>query len=83
MANHDPNHSSHEKTILWLILPATVAVSLLFTNLNHKIEGPAERLSAAVEPMKKVEVVAQADTTNADIKGEAHTDTSHTEAPAH
>lgn len=83
MANHDPNHSSHERTILWLILPATVAVSLLFTNLNHKIEGPSERLSAKVESIKKVEVVTGADTTNAVMKGEAHADTSHTGSSAH
>lgn len=36
MAN-SANHSSHERTILWIILPAAVFVSLLFTNLNHKV----------------------------------------------
>jgi len=36
MANQ-ANHSSHERTILWIILPAAVFVSLLFTNLNHKM----------------------------------------------
>jgi len=35
MANHDPHHSSHERTILWVIAPAAVAVCLLFTRLNH------------------------------------------------
>jgi len=71
MANHDPNHSSHERTILWIILPATVAVSLLFTNLNHKIEAPAERLSAKLDVVKKVEAPAA-------TPAEAHSDTTHT-----
>jgi hypothetical protein len=70
MANHDPNHSSHERTILWIILPATVAVSLLFTNLNHKIEAPAERLGAKLEMPKKEE-------TPAAKPAEAHSDTTH------
>jgi hypothetical protein len=86
MANHDPNHSSHERTILWIILPASVAVSLLFTNLNHKIEAPGERLSAKLDAPKKVEVPAakavdaHSDTTHVVGAEAAHTDTTH--APA-
>ena len=38
MAQHDPNHSSTERTILWTIIPATIGVSLLFTNLNHSMK---------------------------------------------
>jgi hypothetical protein len=70
MANHDPNHSGHERTILWIILPATVAVSLLFTNLNHKMDAPAERLSAKIEMPKKEEAPAAK-------PAEVHSDTTH------
>ncbi len=70
MANHDSNHSSQERTILWIILPAAVAVSLLFTNLNHKMEAPAERLGANLDIPKKVEAPA-------DHVTEAHNDTTH------
>jgi hypothetical protein len=70
MANHDPNHSSQERTILWIILPAAVAVSLLFTNLNHKMDVPAERLSAKLDVAKKVEAPAA-------TPAEAHSDTTH------
>jgi hypothetical protein len=86
MANHDTNHSSHERTILWIILPAAVAVSLLFTNLNHKIDAPSERLSAKLDVAKKVEVPdaapaeAHSDTTHAVATEGAHADTTH--APA-
>jgi hypothetical protein len=92
MANHDPNHSSHERTILWIILPAAVAVSLLFTNLNHKMEAPAERLSAKIDAAKKVEAPAEkhteaADTTHTVAAEGAHADTTHAapaeHAPAH
>lgn len=38
MAQHDANHSSTERTILWTIIPATIGVSLLFTNLNHSMK---------------------------------------------
>jgi hypothetical protein len=86
MANHDPNHSSHERTILWIILPAAVAVSLLFTNLNHKMEAPAERLGAKIDAPKKVEAPAakseeaHSDTTHVVAAEGAHADTTH--APA-
>jgi len=88
MANHDPNHSSQERTILWIILPAVVAVSLLFTNLNHKIDAPAERLSAKIDAPKKVEAPAAApaeahsDTTHVVAAEGAHADTTHA-ADAH
>jgi len=87
MANHDPNHSSHERTILWIILPASVAVSLLFTNLNNKIEAPGERLSAKIDAPKKVEAPADihteaaSDTTHMIGTDGAHADTTHA-APA-
>jgi len=88
MANHDSNHSSHERTILWIILPATVAISLLFTNLNHKMESPAERLGAKLDAPKKVEAPAakseeaHSDTTHTVAAEGAHTDTTHA-ADAH
>ena len=86
MANHDTNHSSHERTILWIILPATIAVSLLFTNLNHKMDAPAERLSAKLDVAKKVEAPAAApaeahsDTTHVVATEGAHADTTHVPA---
>lgn len=83
MANHDPNHSSKERTILWIILPATVAVSLLFTNLNHKIDQPAEKLNADLSGVKKevpaAEHKAEGDTTHVMAADTAHVvaDTTH------
>jgi hypothetical protein len=46
MANHDPNHSSSERTILWTIIVASLAVAGLFMNLNHKATPPKEALNA-------------------------------------
>jgi hypothetical protein len=83
MANHDPNHSSKERTILWIILPATVAVSLLFTKLNHNIDAPAEKLNADLSGVKKevpaAEHKAEGDTTHVVAADTSHTvaDTSH------
>lgn len=84
MANHDPNHSSHERTILWTILPATVAVSLLFTKLNHNMNNPGERMSADISGLKK-EIVVPAKSvapdslqTAADTTHTAGSDTAHT-----
>jgi hypothetical protein len=84
MANHDPNHSSKERTILWIILPATVAVSLLFTNLNHKIDAPGEKLSADLSGVKKevpaAEKQSEVDTTHVVAAGDtthAVSDTTH------
>jgi hypothetical protein len=83
MANHDPNHSSKERTILWIILPATVAVSLLFTNLNHKMDAPAEQLNADLSGLKKEVAVpsqnAEGDTTHVMAADTTHAvaDTSH------
>ncbi len=54
MANHDSNHSSKEKTILWVIAPATIAVSLLFTKLNHDMPPLREVLDGKVEVKKEV-----------------------------
>jgi hypothetical protein len=86
MANHDPNHSSQKRTIVWINLPAAVAVSLLFTNLNHKMEDPAERLGEKIDAPKKVEAPAakseeaHSDTTHVVAAEGAHADTTH--APA-
>lgn len=54
MANHDPHHSSHEKTILWIIVPVAVALTFLFTKLNGNMPPHRTELGGAVE-MKKVE----------------------------
>jgi hypothetical protein len=57
MANHDPNHSSKQRTILWIISPAAVAISLLFTSLNHKVPPLREELSGKLDMKKAVEQV--------------------------
>lgn len=46
MANHDPNHSSKERTILWTIIVASLGVALLFMKANDSIQGPRESLNA-------------------------------------
>ncbi len=61
MSQKDSGHSSTQRTILWSIIPATVFVSLLLTNLNHKIEPPRERLNSnfgVVKTEVKVETPA-------------------------
>jgi hypothetical protein len=87
MANHDPNHSSKEKTILWTIIVATLGVALLFTKINHSMQGPSEALNADAglgqQPKKEVpaESPAAADTTHRDT---THTGAAHgADAPAH
>jgi hypothetical protein len=80
MANHDPNHSSTERTILWIILPATVAVSLLFTNLNHKMKRPNEKLSADMGVVKKEMAAPAHEDHGADTTHTVAADTSHVSA---
>jgi len=53
MANHDSNHSSTQRTMLWIIIPGTIFVSLLFTRLNHKIEAPHGILKSDFSQPKK------------------------------
>ena len=48
MAQHEANHSSTERTILWIIIPATIGVSLLFTNLNRKMKPDHEVKSSDI-----------------------------------
>lgn len=55
MANHDASHTSKERTILWIIIPATIAVSLLFTKLNHGMVAAPEALKSDFGMQKKVE----------------------------
>jgi hypothetical protein len=87
MANHDPNHSSKERTILWIILPATVAVSLLFTKLNHTIDAPAEKLNADLSGAKKevpaAEHKAEGDTTHVVAADTTHAAADTTHAAPH
>lgn len=51
MAQKEANHSSKDRTILWIILPSTVAVSLLFTKLNHSMVPTGEKLPADFSTM--------------------------------
>ncbi len=53
MSNHDSNHSSTQRTILWTIIPATIFVSLLFTRLNHKMPEHHEALKSDYSQAKK------------------------------
>lgn len=53
MANHDPHHSSKQRTILWTIAPVAVALTLLLTSLNHNAPKHREVLSGKID-MKKV-----------------------------
>jgi hypothetical protein len=53
MAHKDSNHSSTERTILWIIIPATIGVSLLFTRLNHKMSHTPDHLKADYGIVKK------------------------------
>lgn len=61
MSQKDTSHSSTQRTVLWTIIPATVFVSLLLTNLNHKLEPPREHMKSdfgVVKTEVKVEVPA-------------------------
>lgn len=90
MANHDPNHSSNERTILWTIIVAALGVALLFTKANHSIQAPFESLNADAGLSKQAKkeapahtepVVAPADSTHQDT---THTGAAHgVETPAH
>ena len=75
MANHT-NHSSQERTILWIILPAAVLVSLLFTNLNHK-------MSSNLKPVLSADLGKLLSTNDKKGHGEEHVgDVSHNEHAA-
>jgi hypothetical protein len=70
---HSEGHSSNERTILWIIIPATIAVSLYFTWQSGKHEQfiSTTELSGDVSGMMKKEIKAPA-------KVEAaHNDTLH------
>jgi hypothetical protein len=54
MANHDPNHSSKQRTILWVISPVAVALSLLLTYRNHQAPQLREELSGKLDVKKSV-----------------------------
>lgn len=77
MAQKDSNHSSKDRTILWIILPCTVAVSLLFTKLNHSVVTSGEKMSAdfSAAPVAKApqKVVTTSDTTHQVSKEAVHT----------
>lgn len=87
MANHDPNHSSQERTILWTIIVATLAVALLFTNLSAKIQGPREALNADMGLEKVAKKAAPAHAPAHSEEPVMHSDTTHQDtahvAPAH
>jgi hypothetical protein len=88
MANHDPNHSSKEKTILWTIIVATLGLALLFMKANSNIQAPREALTgdAGLGKTVKKEMPAIAEPAHAPADS-THQDTTHTgashAAPAH
>lgn len=88
MANHDPNHSSNEKTILWTIIVATLGVALLFMKANSNIQAPREALTgdAGLGKTVKKEMPAIVEPAHAPADS-THQDTTHTgaahAAPAH
>ncbi|HEY8404455.1 MAG TPA: hypothetical protein VIK71_07575 [Flavobacteriales bacterium] len=69
MANHDPNHSSKQRTILWIIAPVAVVLSLFLTKLNHNVPPLREELDGRVDvvksaPAPKVEAPAATEAAN-------------------
>lgn len=88
MAQHDSSHSSKDRTILWIIIPATIAVSLLFTKLNHGMKpGPEALKSDFGMPKKEVKHDAPAAHGHETMTMPADTthggsDTTHVAAPA-
>ena len=79
---HSEGHSSTERTILWIILPATIAVSLYFTQQSHGHESDRTVLSGNLGDMRKKEVVAPAKHEEAHGTDTLHLDTTHVEHTA-
>lgn len=75
MAQQESNHSSKDRTILWIILPCTIAVSLLFTNLNHNVAAVGEKMPSdfSIAIAKKPET--KTDTLHKEHSEQSHTDT--------
>lgn len=76
MANHDPNHSSKQRTILWIIAPVAVALSLLLTNLNYNVPPQREELDGKLDvvksaPAPKVEAPAATEAANTQPSAES------------
>jgi hypothetical protein len=93
---HSEGHSSTERTILWIILPATIAVSLYFTFQSHKHNVNRDKMSGDLGDLRKKELsapapaaVVPADTLHADtlhVAAEAShvvEETKEKVAPAH
>ena len=81
MAQKESNHSSKDKTILWIILPCTVAVSLLFTKLNHSMVVSGEKLSADFSVVS-VENTAGKVAVNSDTTRHAKAEAAHDSKPS-
>jgi len=86
MSQKEANHSSTERTVLWTIVPVAIALSLLFTSLNHHTAPPRPALNgdlSAVRHEKKMPATSpgmhQADTT---AHEGAHMDKMHPAEPA-
>jgi hypothetical protein len=75
MAQKESNHSSKDRTILWIILPCTIAVSLLFTKLNHSMVTTGEKMPADFTVVLAPKVEPMADSSNVAHVNGGHTDT--------
>jgi hypothetical protein len=73
---HSEGHSSTERTILWIILPATIAVSLYFTIQSHKHEFNRTKMSGDLGDLRKKEMPAPAPA-SVHATDTLHTDTLH------
>jgi hypothetical protein len=79
---HSEGHSSTERTILWIILPATIAVSLYFTKQSHGLESNRTVLNGNLGDMRKKEVVAPAKHEEGHGADTLHLDATHVEHTA-
>ncbi|MFM7106921.1 MAG: hypothetical protein ACKOW8_15540, partial [Flavobacteriales bacterium] len=81
MAQKESNHSSKDRTILWMIIPCTVAVSLLFTKLNHSMVVSGDKMSADFSVVT-VESTKQKTAVNSDTTHHAKAESAHDSKPS-
>lgn len=82
MAQHDSSHSSKDRTILWIILPFAIGISLLFTRLNHNMSSAPEAMSSDFSQAKK-EVKHEAPAAHHEEPAAAPADATHMVEGAH
>lgn len=82
------NSASNKSPFLWLIGPVAVALTLMFTGINHATIQPQEQLSGERPVSPKVEAPKHEDHHDHNAAGdtlhhEASADTTHHEAAGH